>query len=154
MAEPERNVFNEVLRITLAMFHKPYEYEETKITVVINGIEFGVTGRVEVDKGWKSLFGRENYAEDDKEGVNVLPSVKENDVLEAIVSEVEGVTKPPKPFTEGQLIDLMKTAGKMIDNEEDAAILKEVEGIGTEATRASTGQERSQLGIDKATQRN
>lgn len=137
LAEPERNVFNEVLHTTLAMFHKPYEYKETKIITMINDVEFAVTGRVEVDKGWKSLFGRESVPEDEKEAINVLPSVKENDVLEAIVSELEGVTKPPKPFTEGQLIDLMKTAGKTIDNEEDAAILKEVEGIGTEATRAS-----------------
>ncbi|WP_342558983.1 DNA topoisomerase [Metasolibacillus sp. FSL K6-0083] len=46
-------------------------------------------------------------------------------------------TSPPKPYTEGALINLMKTAGKMVEDEADSEVLKEVEGIGTEATRAS-----------------
>lgn len=55
-----------------------------------------------------------------------------------VLFEKEGFTMPLKPFTEGQLIDLMKTAGKTLDlDEEDAAILKEVEGIGTDATRSN-----------------
>lgn len=49
----------------------------------------------------------------------------------------EACTSPPKPYTEGGLINLMKTSGKMVEDEEDSAILKEIEGIGTEATRAS-----------------
>lgn len=48
----------------------------------------------------------------------------------------EGMTQAPKPYTEGQLITVMKTCGKYSENPEDAEILKEVEGIGTEATRA------------------
>lgn len=34
------------------------------------------------------------------------------------------------------LIGMMKTAGKSVEDEADSAILKEVEGIGTEANRA------------------
>ena len=48
----------------------------------------------------------------------------------------EGQTTPPKPYTEGDLITMMKTAGKQIEDEEEAELLKQVEGIGTEATRA------------------
>lgn len=33
-------------------------------------------------------------------------------------------------------INMMKTCGKMLENEEDTEILKEVEGLGTEATRS------------------
>ena len=50
---------------------------------------------------------------------------------------LEKETKPPKPYTEGTLITAMKTAGKTVDSEEAQSILKEVEGIGTEATRAN-----------------
>lgn len=49
----------------------------------------------------------------------------------------EKETTPPKPYTEGTLITAMKTAGKTVDDESEQEILKEVEGIGTEATRAS-----------------
>ena len=46
-------------------------------------------------------------------------------------------TQPPKAFTEGTLLTAMKTANKTVDDEEAIKILQEVEGIGTEATRAS-----------------
>lgn len=45
----------------------------------------------------------------------------------------EGVTSPPKPYTEGQFIPMMKTCGKTVENEEEIEILKEIEGLGTEA---------------------
>ena len=48
----------------------------------------------------------------------------------------EGKTQPPKRYTEGQLITLMKTAGKYLENEELEKVLKKTEGLGTEATRA------------------
>lgn len=41
------------------------------------------------------------------------------------------------PFTEGTLITAMKTAGKTLDDEAAQAILKDVQGIGTSATRAN-----------------
>lgn len=50
---------------------------------------------------------------------------------------LEKETKPPQPYTEGTLITAIKTAGKTVDSEEAQSILKEVEGIGTEATRAN-----------------
>lgn len=43
----------------------------------------------------------------------------------------EGMTTPPKPYTEGQLIGMMKTCGKAVESEEEMEILKEVEGLGT-----------------------
>lgn len=137
LPEEEKNIFYEVLKTTLAMFHKDYEYEETNIVSDVNEIEFFTKGKVEIDKGWKSLFSNENNEEDEKTDSNkVLPSVSKEDLVSTILEIKEGVTTPPKPFTEGGLINLMKTAGKMVDNEEDSDILKEVEGIGTEATRS------------------
>src|SRR5699024_1502077 len=44
--------------------------------------------------------------------------------------------KPPKPYSEGQLINAMKTIGKHVDDEVDEEVLKQTEGIGTEATRS------------------
>ena len=43
---------------------------------------------------------------------------------------------PPKPYTEGQLIAMMKTCGKLVEDKKETEILKEVEGLGTEATRS------------------
>lgn len=49
----------------------------------------------------------------------------------------EGKTEPPKRYTEGQLITLMKTAGKFLDDEALEKVLAKTEGLGTEATRAA-----------------
>src|SRR5699024_4212425 len=54
----------------------------------------------------------------------------------ATIKTKEGKTTPPKPYTEGQLINLMKTAGKMVEDQDESNVLKEIEGIGTEATRS------------------
>ena len=56
---------------------------------------------------------------------------------EVDVKSAEKETQPPKAFTEGTLLTAMKTANKTVDDEEAIKILQEVEGIGTEATRAS-----------------
>lgn len=117
------------------MFHEDYIYEETTIITDVNGLEFKTTGKVEKDKGWKALFP----TRDQKKGEEtaMLPEVVQNEKVNAAVSIKEGKTNPPKPYTEGQLINMMKTCGKFIEDDEDVEVLKEVEGLGTEATRSN-----------------
>lgn len=128
----EKNIYLEVLRTTLAMFHAEYQYEETKIITDVNSLEFHTTGRTEKSKGWKELFPT---TQKDKEKED-LPILEERDVVQSKVNIKEGVTKPPKPFSEGQLINLMKTCGKYVEDQEDVEILKDIQGLGTEATRS------------------
>jgi DNA topoisomerase III len=58
-----------------------------------------------------------------------LPSVSKDEKVVAVLNSKVGCTSPPKKFTEDGLINLMKMAGKMVDDEADSEILKEVEGI-------------------------
>ncbi|MCM3610113.1 DNA topoisomerase 3 [Planococcus sp. MERTA32b] len=133
LARDERNLYEEVLRTTLAMFHKDYRYAETKVTTDVKGLHFFTTGKTEIDKGWKELFpvGKESKSEP------ALPELYEQETVAAKVAVKEGMTTPPKPYTEGQLIAMMKTCGKFAEDAGDSEILKEVEGLGTEATRSS-----------------
>lgn len=130
----ERNLYEEIVRSTLAIFHGDYLYTETKVTTEVNGLPFFTTGKTEVDKGWKSLFTRsiKDMEKDDPS----LPPLFENEVVEGNIEIKEGKTVPPKPYTEGQLIAMMKTCGKLVDNKNETEILREVEGLGTEATRS------------------
>ncbi len=66
----------------------------------------------------------------------VLPNMSEGDECIVNLKIKDGMTTPPKLYTEGQLINLMKNAGKDLD-EESKEILKGSEGIGTEATRGA-----------------
>ncbi|GGD14435.1 type IA DNA topoisomerase [Pontibacillus salipaludis] len=134
LSREEKNIYSEIMLNTLAMFHEDYVYEETTIMTDVKGLAFKSTGRTEVKRGWKELFPKPAKSNQDKDAL--LPEVKNGEEVGARVHIKESMTQPPKPYTEGQLINMMKTCGKLIENEEDVEILKEVEGLGTEATRS------------------
>ncbi|VEF47416.1 DNA topoisomerase III [Bacillus freudenreichii] len=138
LSAKERNIYREVILTTLAMFAPDYEYEETKVAVNVNGLFFEKTGKVERKKGWKALFYKEESTADaKKEADTVLPVMSEGEACTVDVKLKEGMTQPPKPFTEGKLIQVMKNAGKDVEDEEAKEMLSKTEGIGTEATRAA-----------------
>lgn len=137
LSNQERNLYFEILKTTLAMFHSNYIYEETKVITDVNKLDFESTGKTEISEGWKELFSstqQETVKRKDEE--IQIPILEENEKVLGVIQMTKGMTKPPNPYTEGQLINMMKTAGKYIENEEEMEILKEVEGLGTEATRS------------------
>lgn len=131
----EQRIYNLVLRTTLAMFADPYEFEETVILTSIGDAVFKATGNVPKNQGWKVLFS--DYKTEKQEEETTLPLVEVDQSINANLAPDQKMTKPPVPFTEGTLITAMKTAGKTLDDEEAQSILKDNEGIGTEATRAN-----------------
>lgn len=132
LSAEEQNIFKEIYSTTMAMFLADYEYEITTLITVVNQYEFFTSGRVDKKLGWKELFKNDS----EKEDIDKLPDVNESDHVQSAIKLYEGMTQAPKLFTEGQLINLMKTCGKFVDDKEDVEMLKSVEGIGTEATRA------------------
>ena len=132
LSTEEKYVYVEILRTTLAMFHNDYQFEETVIITEVSGIEFSTKGKVEVTKGWRVLFPQSEQTKDEP----MLPIVQQGHEVDAVLTIKEGKTTPPKPYTEGGLITMMKTAGKLVEDVADSEMLKEVEGIGTEATRS------------------
>lgn len=133
LSPEENNLYHEVVKTTVAMFHEPYQFKKTLIEVEYEKLIFKTTGKVEVSKGWKSLF-QESIAEPKEE--QTLPNVTEGDPIQFVPEVKEGKTTKPKRLTEGDLIPLMIHSGKILEDEEQA-VLKETEGIGTEATRAN-----------------
>lgn len=123
------NVLKEVVSTTLSMFAPDYVYEEKEIITSVNGLDFYSKGYTDLSLGWQALF---NKKETDK---NKLPNINENDEVQADIEIKEGNTEPPKLYTEGQLINLMKTCGKYVEDKDDSDILNDIKGLGTEATR-------------------
>ena len=134
LSKLEQQVYDLVLRTTLAMFADPYEYEETTIITQVGDANFKATGKVPTKQGWQALF--DDHKADQQEAAT-LPLVHQGDQVQANLQTLQKKTTPPVPFTEGTLITAMKTAGRSLDDEASVAILKDVEGIGTEATRAN-----------------
>lgn len=135
LSQDEQNIFFEIYNTTLAMFMDDYKYEETKVTLTVaESHDFFATGRVDRSLGWKNIYAKQEKTDEEKQAK--LPMLVEGEEISVKPYIHEGMTQAPKPYTEGQLITVMKTCGKYSENPEDAEILKEVEGIGTEATRA------------------
>ncbi|MFB7158838.1 DNA topoisomerase III [Lysinibacillus sp. NPDC056232] len=133
MNADERNIYFEIVNTTLAMFHQDYEYDEKTIITNVKNLEFKTVGKTELVKGWKELFSSEKELQEREKS---LPVVFQDEIVQSKVSILEGTTTPPKPYTEGQLITMMKTCGKSVEDEEEIEVLKSIEGIGTEATRS------------------
>ena len=149
LSAKELNIYQEVLSTTLGMFAPNYEYEETLVDVSVNDLTLSAKGKIDKSLGWKKLF--KGGSKDKKEGV--LPNMSEGDECIVKLKIKDGMTTPPKLYTEGQLINLMKNAGKDLD-EESKGILRDSEGIGTEATRGAvieTLKNQKYIGVKKNT---
>ncbi|RAL21020.1 type IA DNA topoisomerase [Thermoflavimicrobium daqui] len=125
----ERKIYDEIARSLIAAHYPDYEYIQTKVTTKIDPYEFESLGKKVTQRGWKEVFQEEKEEENQP-----LPKLQEGQQVDPSLSLKEGITQPPKPYTEGQLITLMKTAGKHIEDE-DLSSMKGM-GLGTEATRA------------------
>lgn len=127
----QKNIYMHILKTTVAMFFDDYRYQETTVESEVKDLIFVAKGKVPISLGWKELFPQKEEKE------TLLPKVEEQEAVEIELFHAEKETTPPKPFTEGTLITAMKTAGKTVSDEEAQKMLSEVEGIGTEATRAN-----------------
>lgn len=127
-----KKVYFLIVKRYVACFMQPYIYNEYSIITNVNNFIFKTTYKEPVSLGFKELD------KDDEVKVISVPKLQENmPVKIKNIKDVLGTTTPPKYFTEGTLIQAMKNVAKYIDDKEEKKILKETEGIGTEATRAS-----------------
>lgn len=137
LSQKERNMYALILYRTLSMFEKPYIYDETTIETTVHAVLFKTTGKVEKVMGWRKFYKNEKEMKKTTEENQTLPTVREGDAVASHFYTKEGKTQPPKYYTEGTLITAMKNVGRDAEDEENKAILRETEGIGTEATRAN-----------------
>lgn len=133
LAPDEEKIYDLVVRRLIAAHYQNAIVDYTTIQTLVDGrATFVSKGKQQIEAGWRKVI-----MPNEKEKDDLLPNVQEGE--KGNVSDVAvkaGKTEPPKRYTEGQLITLMKTAGKFIDNEELEKVLMKTEGLGTEATRA------------------
>jgi DNA topoisomerase-3 len=132
----QKSVYEEVIKTALGMFMDDYVFDETTIVTSIGKNEFISKGKTMKNPGWKSLYQKEPVEADEKKEDQMLPKVTNGEAAIASVKVKDGMTQPPKPYTQGQLITLMKTAGKHVEDKEMREALNSTEGLGTEATRS------------------
>ncbi len=134
MSEPERNIYDLIVRHYLVQFYPPYIAEYTEIKLSANGVDLLAKGIRPVSSGWKSVLTVDKKEDAPEQHLPTMQSGDQAQVEDASVESKK--TKPPARFTEGTLIDAMANVARYVEDAQAKAILKENEGIGTEATRA------------------
>lgn len=138
LSEKEKNIYDLIVRAYLAQFYPVHEYMNTTVAVSINNENFIAGGNTVIKNGWKNVFidsDDESNSDDDEQN---LPQFKVGDKVicqEAVRNDSK--TKPPSRFTEGTLITAMVNIHKYVSDPQHKKMLRDGDGIGTEATRAS-----------------
>lgn len=155
LSQRERQLYLHVARQYLAQFYPAYCYSETTVQVTIEGGLFNTKARQDKSLGWKQLFARqepngskasgnksteESAGKDDEENdefIGQLPPLKLGQALHCTRGELlEKNTQPPKAFNDATLLGAMTGISRYVTDPEIRKILKETDGLGTEATRA------------------
>jgi DNA topoisomerase-3 len=135
----ERDIFLLVARQYAAQFFPNYEYDSTVIEATISGHVFKATGQTPVAQGWKMVFASAPEADDSKkeESNQKLPACAASDPVRCPKASVSTKkTEPPPHYTAETLLDAMENAHRYVQDEAVKRRLKQVEGIGTPATRS------------------
>ena len=131
----ELNVYTLIARQYFMQFCPDAEYRKSKITLNIAGGSFIAQARNLQTAGWKTLWGKEDNDEEQQEPL--LPIVKKGQILFCSKGEIiSKKTQPPKPFTDATLLSAMTGIARFVQDKELKKILRETDGLGTEATRA------------------
>ena len=145
----ELNIYNLIAKNYAVQFYPPHIYDETVVEVKYKDETFTARGKVVKSLGWREFYVAPKVKDED-ETENLLPQMETGDDVTHKKSELKkSVTKPPARFTSSSLVQGMKDIHKYVKNPDAKKQLKDVYGIGTEATRAAIIDDLTQRGFLK-----
>lgn len=143
MTDNEKKIYKLVSLRFLAQFFPARLFNVVEAEALIGGELFAAKTKVCIFEGWKILYPpKKSDHTQNEEDVEILidkiPSLAIGDEVKIVgFKEIQKKTSPPKRFTEGSIIDAMTKIYKYVDEPKFKELLKESEGIGTAATRAT-----------------
>jgi DNA topoisomerase III len=150
-SDDDRRIYDMVVRRFLAVFHPDAVIENTRVETTVSEHVFRTRGKRILVAGWRGVYGEtadasDERADDDEGREQRLPELSQGEsaLVREVASEAKE-TKPPRRHTERSLLDLMETAGKLVEDEELREAMKG-SGIGTPATRAAIIERLIQVG--------
>jgi len=139
----EKNIYLLIVRQYLVQFYPAYIYQHTKVTLLIAGGHFVSQAKIEKQQGWKALFPKGKKSQlaekstDGHEAEQLLPPLTKGQLLHCQQGElIEKHTSPPQSFTDATLLAAMTGIARYVSDAAIKKVLKETDGLGTDATRA------------------
>ncbi len=131
----EKQVYTLIATQYLIQFYSSWEYVDGMVELDIAGGLFVTKARHTTIKGWKQLMNTLAANQDIRDN---LPNVVKGEVLLCERGSLqEKETTSPAPFTDASLLAAMTGISRYVTNPDVKKVLKETDGLGTEATRAN-----------------
>lgn len=145
----EKNIYALIVRQYLAQFYPLYVYQQVDVELTIANGKFTVNAKTPKQLGWKVLFNKKinsrssnpsrepKNIDSEKIDMQTLPVLKKGELLHCQKGElIEKITQAPAAFTDASLLSAMTNIARFVKDPNIKKILKETDGLGTEATRA------------------
>lgn len=132
LSELEIKIYSMVLKRFLAVFFPAAEYLNTTRITEVSKNKFKTEGKVLVNPGWLSIYGKDSQNND----VDLVRITNNEVVINKSIIIKDLNTKPPARYNEATLLSVMEGAGKLIEDEDLREAISD-RGLGTSATRAS-----------------
>lgn len=134
MSGDERVAYTIILKSYIRQFYPAATVLNTEIIATCEGETFKAKSKQYLSYGWMSVFNEEKPNTE----VQVPGGFKAGDLAPVVDGgTISSKTSPPKPFNEVSLMEAMEAIHLYVSDPKIKASLKEGEGIGTSATRAS-----------------
>lgn len=134
----EKQLYGMIARQYLLQFYPPYVYADTRVSLTIAGGQFRASERETLSAGWKQAMPASKDRTTEQESARQrLPALSNGQILWSGEPQVdEKLTQPPAHFTDATLLAAMTGINRYVKDAALKKILKDTDGLGTEATRA------------------
>jgi len=141
LSSNEKNIYQLISRQYLMQFLPSFDYREVQVDANIAGGLFIAKRKEVIALGWKCAlaFSKENTEKKQDEFANTtMPILQKGESLLCVDTRiVDKQTTPPKHFTDASLMAAMTGISRYVSDPQIRKVLRETDGLGTEATRAS-----------------
>lgn len=139
LTDMEQKVYDLIARRFVAAFYPDCLFSTTTVNGEVDNVGFKASGKEILQPGWRDVYSKEEQTvyESPKADAEekTLPTFNKGESGEHQPTLTQKMTIPPKHYTEASLLRAMETAGKLVDDEELSAAMKE-NGIGRPSSRA------------------
>ena len=136
LPKSETNLYELIARQYLLQFYPPFEFSDNQIESIISGGLFIAKQKDTLSEGWKVLFPKKKENKN-SETNTPLPQLNKGDIVYCTeASLIDKQTTPPAHFTDATLLAAMTGISRYVKDPSIKKILRETDGLGTEATRA------------------
>jgi DNA topoisomerase-3 len=136
----DAKVYALICRNYLAQFLGEHQYHAVRVEVEIALGLFVAVAKELIEDGWRCIFikrSKSHNQDNNNETEQLLPRLNLGQILQSLQAEVlEKHTSPPKAYTDASLLAAMTGISAHVSDPQLRKILRDTDGLGTEATRA------------------